>query len=59
MMVGKVEDDLVVFERLDPILALANVAFDQVDAGGQGGRAVMRRRTQVVEDGDLVPLLEQ
>ena len=59
MMIGQVQHDLVVFEGPDPILTLANIALDQVDAGRQRRRAVVRRRSQVVEDGDLVPLFEQ
>ena len=59
MVVGEVQHDLVVLERFDPIFAFADVAFDQLHPGGQRRRPVMRRRREVVQNGDLVPLLEE
>jgi hypothetical protein len=59
VVVGEMDHDFVFFECSDPILALADVAFDQFDAGGQRRGAVMRGGREIVEDGDLVALFEQ
>ncbi len=59
MVVGEMEHHLVLLQRLDPVLTLADVALDQLHPGRQRRRAIVRGGREIVEDGDLVRLLEQ
>jgi hypothetical protein len=59
VVIGEVHHDLVLLQRLDPILPLADVAFHQVHTGRERRRAVVGRGREVVQDRDLVPLLHQ
>ncbi len=59
MVIREAHDDLVLLERLHPILALADVPLDQVDARRERRWAIVRRGREIVEDCDLVPLLHR
>src|SRR2546429_3614648 len=59
MVIREVQDDLVLLQRLDPILTLTDVTLDELHPGRQRGRAIVGGRRQVVEDRDLVPFLEK
>ena len=59
VVIREVQHDLVLLERLDPVLPLANISLDELHTRRKRRWAVVRRRGEVVEDGDLVPLLHQ
>jgi hypothetical protein len=59
VVIREVQHDLVLLERLDPILTLADVALDQLHPRRECRWAIVRRRREIVEDRDLVPLLQQ